>query len=331
MTHIEFLENLFRAHLADLKSVCPTIGDLFVCPICFNKFPIEAIYNEGLTEGHIWPDYIREKSDSSIAKSQSVLLCKTCNSTAGSRGDKQMQLMEKAREGDETGQLFGERRVQLIQNPSEKPIEIKASVQKRGQKEITVVGHWNQSNPRDRERFESLAKDKQTFSVIVPPYHELKPDLTRVGWVTSAYLLAFYALGYRYIFHENIIPVRRYILQSFDKTPDEQLKQQSLDDFCIKEYYTQYFPHPELTLAIPVDGKTFVHLEVNFLRYQIHLPFDFVPSLLTDLIYSAMPDFKEKLPELIKTDGYLYAHIPCSKLDGHECIYDYLMGKSVPL
>lgn len=331
MTHIEFLEQLYKAHLTDLKSVAPEIGNLFVCPICFNMFPLEAIHDRELTEGHIWPNYIREKSGSSLVKSQSVLLCKTCNATAGSRGDKQMQLMEIVREGEDTGQLYGERYLQLIQDPGEKPIEIKTSVQRIGQTEITIAGHWARSNPREKERFETLIKNEQPFSVIVHPYHELKPDLTREGWVTSAYLLTFFALGYRYVFHKSITPVRKYILQSFNKKVDNQSTQTLADNFDIKEYHNQYFCHPQLTLAIPVDGKTFVHIEVDFLRYQIHLPIHFVPSVLTNLIYRAMPDFKERIPKLIKTDGYLYTIISCCKLDGHECIYDYLMGKPIPL
>ncbi len=328
MASKSFLRQLFQAHLSDLKGVRPEIGDnIFVCPICFRVFREVDIDNENLTDGHVWPEYMHAQSE--IAANQHVLLCRRCNHTAGSRGDKQMHLMEIVREGDDKGELYGERRVQLIQSPGEKPIEITVSVQMKGEKEITVTGHWGRSDPKERERFEALVGQQRPFSVVVHPYHELKPDLTRVGWITSAYLLAFFALGYRYIFHKSITPVREYILRSFDEQIDEQSEQPTSGAFGIREYYSQVFPHPEIVLAVPVDGKTFVHLEVNFLRYQISLPLHFVPSVLSQ-IYGAMPDFDERLSEVMKAGEYFYSPIVCSKQDGHECLYDFLMGKPIP-
>lgn len=329
MASKQFLRQLFQAHLSDLKSVRPEIGgDVFVCPICFTPFREIDIDNESLTDGHVWPEYIRAQSE--LAVNQHVLLCRRCNHTAGSRGDKQMQLMEMVRKGDDKGELYGERRVQLIQSPGESPIEITVSVQMKGKKEITVRGHWKRSDPKERERFETLVDQQRPFSIVVQPYHELNPNLTRVGWVTSAYLFAFFTLGYRYIFHESITPVREYILRSFDEQFNEHSEQPASGGFGIREYYSQVFPHPEIVLAVPVDGKTFVHLEVNCLRYQISLPLHFVPSVLSQLIYHAMLDFNERLPEILTAGGYFYSPIVCSKQDDHECIYDYLMGKPMP-
>jgi 5-methylcytosine-specific restriction endonuclease McrA len=106
MAHTNFLEKLFKAHLADLKSVAPNLGDVFICPICLERFTIDAIYNEVVTDGHVWPGYIREKPGSALATSQRILLCKTCNSTSGSRGDKQIQLLEKIKDAEKVASFM---------------------------------------------------------------------------------------------------------------------------------------------------------------------------------------------------------------------------------
>jgi len=127
MAKNEFLKNLFDTHLTDLNSVMEE-GNTFICPICFAEFSEEAVGNGNLTDGHVWPDYIREKSKSKVAPLQRVLLCKSCNSTAGSRGDNHMQLREKIKDGEKSGQLYDERQVQIITTPGKKPIKLRAKV-----------------------------------------------------------------------------------------------------------------------------------------------------------------------------------------------------------
>ena len=154
--------------------------------------------------------------------------------------------------------------------------------------------------------------------------------MASVGWITSAYLYAFFCLGYRYIFHKSIFPVREYILRSFEKQFDEKSEHIKLGDYGIREYLNQVYINPEILLVVPVDNKTFVHLEINFKRYNISLPMHFSPSVLRQLIYKEMPDYDKKKSEILDAGGYLYSPIVSSKQDGKDSIYDYLLGKPFP-
>jgi hypothetical protein len=331
----EFLLRLYDAHLSDLLSMFPDQGDVFICPICLITYFREDIFGDNLSEGHIWPEYIRQKSGSEKAANQRVLLCKKCNNTSGSHGDKHMQVMEQVREGEETGELFGNRLVEVIETPGERPVRLRVQVRRNEDRNSMTVtgkldkkGNFVSTNPKDKERFLELINRGEKVSIIVHPPRNLSPELTRAGWITSAYLLAFYCLGYRYILHPALNPVRDYILQSFDPVAEKTFENPSSGGFCIREYEEQFFTDPEFVLIIPIDDTTFVHLQVNFLRYQVRLPFHFMPQVLTELILSRMPNFRERLPELKKTGAALFVPILCTKANAHECLYNYLMGKS---
>jgi hypothetical protein len=253
MADIEFLKKLFDSHLADLNIVRLQEGNKFICPICFTEYSEEDVGNGNLTDGHVWPDYIREKSKSKVAPLQRVLLCKSCNSTAGSRGDKQMQLREKVKDGVKSGQLYDERQIQIITTPGKTPIKLRAKVniQERDviEGQITFqtdkgTGQWLRNNPGEQERF-LIATQKDKFALIIEPPHELKSELSPVGWISSAYLLAFYTFGYRYILDASLDIVRDYILKSFDDNASANLKIPKLDNFGLTEYKEHNFENPE--------------------------------------------------------------------------------------
>lgn len=88
---------LFDNHLVDLRDVCPSVDDIFVCPICLNVFARDDIAADRLSIGHVWPDLFRKESK--VADKQVEILCKLCNNLAGGHGDAQMQLYERVREG----------------------------------------------------------------------------------------------------------------------------------------------------------------------------------------------------------------------------------------
>src|SRR5215213_4901167 len=97
---------LFDKHLADLRQVFPDADEIFVCPICLKIISREAILKnrELVSLGHVWPDYMRDGSRGG-AFSQSVLLCKDCNSKAGGLGDHAMQEHMKALAGERTARV----------------------------------------------------------------------------------------------------------------------------------------------------------------------------------------------------------------------------------
>lgn len=332
------LKSLFYSHLTDLKSVIPEIGDVFICPICFNEFIVADIYNKKLSDGHVWPDYIREKSSSRVAARQRVLLCTCCNNTAGSRGDKQMQLREEIKDSDKVGKIHGERRVQIIPKSGEKPINLRATIiniasQDKMKGRITFevdkrTGQGARINPKEQEKFLSIAAQGERFSMLVHPHDGLKTELPRAGWITSAYLLAFYTFGYRYIFNSFLNPLREYILASIDKKMQEKLQFPASDVISWQECKEHFYKNPEIGLVIPTDGKLPVHLEISFLDYHIGLPFHGSPHVLHVLI-SSKPNIDQLLKSAQK-GAYFYIPIGCNKSDIHECLWDYILGKPIP-
>ena len=332
-----YLNLLFDAHTKDLNDVHPGMGDVIVCPICLGIFPREAISQKLLTDGHVWPDYIRKKSKSKVALHQRVLLCKPCNSMTGSRGDKHMQLREKIKDGEKAGQLYGKRKLQILTSPGEKPIRLRAEVnmQKgdiiKSQLKFQVnkkTGKWSGNDPREQEKFLLETQDKK-FTLIVEAPPGLDSVLAPVGWITSAYLLAFFTFGYRYILHSGLNLVRDYIVKSLDEEANAHLERPKLDDFGLTECKEHNFETPEICLVVPVDGKTCIYLQISFLDYHVRLPFHGIPEILQGMILD-VSEYANRLPDLIGTEGYLYCPISCNKADGHDCRWDNILGKPIP-
>lgn len=334
------LETLFNNHLADIKDVIPSIEESFTCPICLKTYFHEDIKLGKLSRGDVWTGYVREKIGIEFIGNHIVLLCKDCNSRAGQYGDAQMQLFEKIKDGDNIGNLYGMRPIKL-KKVDDDPILINANVSiENNTKRITISGKldrdtkWLNNDPKMQQRFIELVGKKEPVSIFVDAklLGELKPkpELAPVGWITSAYLFAFYTFGYRFILHPCLNPVREYISSSFDETNHMDLKTIP-SVFDLREYSDKYFSSPEIELIVPLDNKESVYLQINILRYKINLPFHYVPSVLSSLIYSRMPDFQERLPELQKSGSILYFQIRQAKIGGVDSFCDYLLGKQIPL
>lgn len=337
MTKTDYLLNLFRSHVADLNDVVVGTGDVFVCPICLREFCKEDIFTNNLTDGHIWPSQMRKKS--SKANDLAVLLCKDCNNLAGSRGDAQMQLYEKIKEIPENGELDVIRTLEIIENPGDNPIHISARVNKvdassfQLQWRLNKNNRWLGSNPKEQERFEYLIKrsleSQQQFCLHILPPREYKPNLVSAGWITCAYLMAFYTLGYRYILNEELNFIRRYIFSSFEPDQDKNMELQPSEDFHIYTDKTVDFPNPEVRITIPLKGNGKVHLEVCFLQYVVSLPILMEPNFYWGfrsycLEHAPMQSF----PPVNESESpCLYSYIHCTKTKEHTCVFDYLLGK----
>ena len=335
-----YLLQLFRSHVADLNDVAPGAGNIFVCPICLREFTEDDVHSKFLTDGHVWPLGMRKKSKK--ASSTAVLLCKDCNNGAGGKGDAQMQLYEKIKDIPESGELYGIRTVEIIENPGEKPIRMRANVHKNDKTQVTLSGilneqrRWMGSSPEDQARFEDLVKrsleTQQQFTVTILPPNEYKQNLVGYGWITSAYLMAFYTLGYRYILHRDFDFIRDYILSSFDSKQKETPTLQGSEDFHIITEGKINFPDPEVRISIPMIGDGKVGLEVCFLRYEISLPILLHPNLFYGFkSYCLRQVSGQSLPPASDGDvPYIYSYIHCTKTVEHTCFFDYLLGKPSP-
>jgi hypothetical protein len=109
-----------------------------------------------------------------------------------------------------------------MQTPNQEPIKLRAELIRTGDltaqinfKRDRKRKQWARNNPKEQERFLSLTEKDEEFSLIIHPHQELRTSLAKAGWLTAGYLLAFYTFGYRYIFREELQPVRDYILASF--------------------------------------------------------------------------------------------------------------------
>lgn len=336
-TKNDYLHSLYKSHVADFKSVYPDEEDLFVCPICLRMFPEYAIDEGYLTDGHIWPADMRKISK--VANDQGVLLCRDCNNSAGSRGDVQMQLYEKIKLTDKNGELYGIRTVQLIVNPGEKPIQMRVNVSKKDDTTFTITGRlnkkkqWLGSSPEDHARFLDITnrsmETQQRFSVIVNQPKEFKPNLVSAGWITSAYLMAFYTFGYRYILHTEFNFIREYIQSSFDPDLEKTLVLPATEDFHIYTSDEVNFPDPAIRISIPVNSDQKVRLEVCFLKYEVSLPLLLDSNIFKGLWSIISEQLRgQQLPPVKEGESacvYLFIH--CSKTVVHDCIYDYLLGK----
>ncbi len=236
MAKEEFLNSLFDAHTKDLNDVYPNQGDVFVCPICLLIFPRVVIKEKILTDGHIWPQFFRKKSVK--AKNMRVLLCSDCNHKAGSRSDKQMQLNEQIRDGEESGEWFGSRRVQLIRKPGERPVDLNVKIS-GDMKNFRITGRinrnkqWIDGSPEDQMRFHEIIERSERVSILIHPHKNLDSDKVPAGWITSAYLMAFYALGYRYILDSSLNIVREYINASVKRSDSEKMRLPGEENFTI--------------------------------------------------------------------------------------------------
>jgi hypothetical protein len=331
-----FLHILFGDYSANLHDLRPDLVDIFICPICFKHFTRADIDTKQLSDGHIWPKGLRQKSRNTVK--QRVLLCTECNNTAGGLGDAQLGILEQVKDAEKLGVFYGFRRLEFIPEPGEKPINLRMLVSK-GEDPLTfhIEGKFDNkrrrlvgSSPEDTLRFHELVQSGIRSTVIVHPNQNLKPELVAPAWFMAAYLLAFYHLGYRYIGHPGMAPVRKYILNSFDKVAAKNRTLPNEDDFQIREFHDQVFTDPVLNIVIPLDNATKVYLEVNFLQYSIRLPFHFVPVVMEALILKQMPDFYKRFPSIQVPDTFLYMPVLCTVLEPHECIFNYLMGKPIP-
>ena len=334
MSSTTLRQRLFEAHAADLESNTG-LKDQFMCPICHRLFTLGDLTAGALTIGHIWSRGLRDLAQSGTATRQ-VLLCKDCNSQAGTRIDSQAQLREQIREGDESGELSGERIVEIPRGPAEPPIRLRARIYIDQASEIKGKlvfdldqrrGQWARNNPEEEARFRAISASGETFSILINPDRRLAPKLAQAGWIASAYLFSFFTFGYRYILQEQVDQRVRSLIVHALYGDIESLEFPSESNFAVYEIASESVSDAELGVVVPAQKDINVYLRIRFLHNEVRLPFPFVPEVLGSLLFSRMPDFRERLTEVEDENGFLYMPIRCTKLDGHNCVWDHVLGK----
>jgi len=334
-----FFEQLYDAHVTDLRSVTdivPTVGNEFICPVCLVNFTTEDIANKRLSDGHVWPTFIRDKSGSQLAKTHHVILCDRCNWEAGAHGDAHVQLLEKVRDGTKTGKHYGDQLIQITSGSTDRPITLRGNIARTDKLAVTLAfpidkksRRWARNDPKEQARFEALRDSGEPISMVVHPHHGVKAHLAKAGWITSAYLFAFYTLGYRYIFHESLNDVRQYIARSFEDEAKQELALPQSDVFRV-EITDDNVKDPQIGVMLPFGGNKPVYLQINFFDYQVRLPFRVSSEILSDVIHTLIPNSDELVSQALATGNPLYSELTCTKTHPHDCTWDYILGKPLP-
>jgi hypothetical protein len=204
---VERLFNLYAENWKAVKShpnlsVEPDVDDVFVCPMCFNYFPREA-----LSEGWITLEHVPPKS---LKSNIVTITCKRCNNWAGSQLDSQL-LREQEFMEFLSGVDGASSEVTYSINGYE--FNLPATSIRRNPNIWELIGDPKRTNP---SHLQKVTKSLQaitnwndvTFSIQVRGHKRRLPDAARLR---IAYLLAFSALGYGFLLNPNLAAIRGQI------------------------------------------------------------------------------------------------------------------------
>jgi hypothetical protein len=203
-------ERWFTRGVDAFRRAAPSAPEAYACPLCARGFGRDALDDGTVTVEHAPPE--------SLGGRPICLTCKDCNSTAGHTVDAHMWRRETS--FDFAGGTMDEPQPARFQIG-----ETTANVDYYfGPAGILVMGDPKRNHPETQARFQAELEDRvgtghaSGLSFTVTPLkigHKVQLDM--VGWLRSAYLVAFAALGYRYIFQRRLEIVRRQ-LQSPEET-----------------------------------------------------------------------------------------------------------------
>ncbi len=203
---MEKAETFFWRGAAALERLHAELRECYVCPICTSLFFYESLESKSLTLEHA--------PSKAVGGRAVTLTCRKCNVESGSAIEGEVRKLEDIREffrGKTTKALVARLSVVGLDG------EVNVKVRREGMN-ITVFG-LPKNNPPDLQRSweESLEKAHEDgswgdyhFQVLLPG---VNLDRARIGDLKAAYLVAFAALGYKYILPAALDRVRRQILE----------------------------------------------------------------------------------------------------------------------
>lgn len=177
------------------------VDRFYVCPICLVAFGEEALALRGLTREHVPPR--------SLGGKRIVLTCTACNSGAGHEADNHAR-----READLIGFATGaptEMKAQLRTKAGRVPIRLSIA-----DRNVSMLGVVKASSKAARDLVQGDCQGAVgegnwqgfTFNIDFPGF---SPDRAAASWLRSAYLVFFAALGYRFVYRQEMNVVRTRI------------------------------------------------------------------------------------------------------------------------
>jgi hypothetical protein len=282
LVHLQLFDN----HSQDLRHVCPAADAVFLCPICFRIFDSTSIDREELSIGHVWPAYVRKGTAEAVH--HQVLLCKKCNSDAGRAADASMQEFEKLHREVKSGSLSTPPRTQILAKDhlSKKPIRTGLFIEPKGENTISFSLDAAKTE-RHRRNNQAIAKriieylSEGPITIIVEP-PSVNIALARIGWLTSAYLFAFYTFGYRYILQAKLDEVRTLIRESFSGRTNNTLEFAAEKQLTVARWDKVITDEPQIGMRIPADVSQSVYMRVDFRDVHVRLPVSYQYSIAWD-------------------------------------------------
>ena len=200
----KFIFDVFSKQLNDIKIQTvegPIIQliDSYVCPLCLEIFTIDKISE--LTVEHIPPK--------SVGGTGSILTCKHCNNTCGKDLAIALQLELQIRDFDS---------VQLKDGVDSKvqcnDISVNCITKYQDKKILFTIDEKRNNPGTISQLFSELKNNTGEYTIKVDSKIGNKPrniEAANASILKSAYLLAFWCLGYRYILHDSLKIVRKLI------------------------------------------------------------------------------------------------------------------------
>lgn len=265
---------LFHRFSKDLSRLWPVMAERYVCPVCMTIFERESINLGELTDGHVWPRIIRRQVKN--LDKHRVLLCSHCNSRSGERGDAAIHTHFEIDEAKSEGHLYGTQRIEVVSWKTGEKIEVRGAVSEREQ---IITLHRGQNNPSELKRFHQIVEEKHNTALLIQNEKPFPQQHLLVGWVTAAYLYAFWKFGYRFILQPQLNVIRQFILDSFKpENKHKRLPAPNIPGFMVRAEIDNSTNNPvdvrepELFLMLPYSSAEVPHIKVNLLNFTVNLP-----------------------------------------------------------
>ena len=201
-TRYSLVEELNR----NLLSFGNCFGNCVICPTCLNKFALDTDQDK-FTAGHILPE--------ASGGDEWTFLCKSCNSTFGTKQDK----------------WFGEY-LNILANPSATLLDAKSmskyiSIDGQAVNSKLLTGTTDScihveiplhQNPKGLENTLEDNKKNGFCEFSFSPEILRRENEIKVGYITAAYLFWFNYMGYSWVFQSSLDCVREQIMNCNSKT-----------------------------------------------------------------------------------------------------------------
>ncbi len=186
-----------------------------------------------------------------------------------------MQEFEIALRGDRAGKPERKRRILVRPSNGDPQFQMYAFYKPTGNKTLNLTFRASPKAFKYNKqylRYQEYAQKQIPCDIIVMP-HDANWQLAQVGWLTSAYLYAFYTFGYQYVLQSTLDPVRDYIKRSFSGITDNQLLLDKHKDILVQPCELHNFQEPNMEFIMHTQGSNVpCHLEISLVHYHIRLP-----------------------------------------------------------